>query len=97
MSSFVTPVWLKHGTPVLHIAIRAAEPGDTHSLEIIRLLILHGADVNEGDHRYNLMSPLFLATSMSNLALVEILLKNGANILEARDTGEFLEVMTRLK
>jgi Ankyrin repeat len=86
-----------HSTPVLHIAIRAAETGDIHSLEIIRLLILHGADVNEGDHRYNLMSPLFLAISMSNLALVEILLKNGANILEARDAREFLEVMKRLK
>ena len=86
-----------HSTPVLHIAIRAAETGDIHSLEIIRLLILHGADVNEGDHRYDLMSPLFLAISMSNLALVEILLENGANILEARDAREFLEVMKRLK
>jgi len=86
-----------HSTPVLHIAIRATETGDILSLEIIRLLILHGADVNEGDHRYNLMSPLFLAISMSNLALVEILLKNGANILEARDAREFLEVMKRLK
>ena len=86
-----------HSTPVLHIAIRAAEIGDIHSLEIVRLLILHGADVNEGDHRYNLMSPLFLAISMSNLALVEILLKNGANILKARDAREFLEVMKRLK
>ena len=86
-----------HGIPVLHIAIQAAEPGDRHSLDIIRLIVLHGADVNASYSIYNSRSPLFLAVSMSSLAVVDILLENGANSLEARDATEFCEVMERLK
>ena len=48
-----------HGIPVLHIAIQAAEPGDRHSLDIIRLLILHGADVNASHSVYNSVSSVF--------------------------------------
>ena len=34
---------------------------------------------------------------MSSLAVVDILLENGANSLEARDATEFCEMMERLK
>ena len=66
---------IKHGANVREKGVVSFSLG---SLEVLKLLIAHGADVN--DNNFNWSSPIHNAISLELLESADFLIKNGANI-----------------
>lgn len=83
------------GYTPLHQAVLLAKPQMNHLkiIEIIKLLLNHGADINAQNKGGN--TPLHLASMSNNEDIVFLLLDHGANINIQNRTGETASQMAR--
>lgn len=63
---------------LLHLVCRFSSDTGTESIDMLRILIKAGADVNKPNNKGN--TPLFLAVYSDNLYVIEYILSVGANI-----------------
>jgi len=75
----------EHGETALHLAVKENDGNDSHQ-EIILRLLNYGATVNAADQDGN--TALLFAAERSTVAVVEILLANGADRLHRNNAGE---------
>jgi ankyrin repeat protein len=57
-------------------------------IDMVRILLKYGADVNLQGGRRRVQTPLFMATGENHIEMIEILLANGANPIYEDDYGE---------
>jgi len=66
-------------------------------LDLVRLAIKHGADVNEKNGEYWALTPLFFAAHKNDFKMVNLLLKSGADVNALTYAGTILDVLMKPK